>query len=346
MVQHLMSELIREHSLLFSSDGDSDDLRISRPIPQAAHRHSSQAEWVCAELDPEEPDARLCGASDCPLPSPRPASTPCSHQLSLPLTSERRVSSHSPRERRKSPFLTETEEQPLCAASARGPSPIDPQRYSPALPKCHPPDSGLIPPPASPPSPAPPQTASLEGPSQPLDWSGMEEPSWTAEKDLGGNSGSSDAQDSTLSVYDNMDTMTFLVGNDGADAGSAAGTAEAEGGTSVVGSGSSWSSCEALLQDGTQSGSGGPASPCQDSVSFPSLFRADHDDADAHPNSPASSSAPTDAPLSTGSSEVFLPSAPPDPHISTASHAMHCLLAGLRQQMARQKAEYEARIQR
>ncbi|XP_063059887.1 rho GTPase-activating protein 24 isoform X2 [Engraulis encrasicolus] len=378
VVQHLMSELIREHSLLFSSDGDSDDLRISRPAPQAAAhtRHSSsQAEWVCTELlDPEEvEDCGPCGslaggvgvsASDCPLPSPRPASTPCSHQLSLPLTLEhnRRVSTHSPRERRKSPFIMETEDQPCVAAaaavaSAIGPSPVmEPhhhQRYSPALPKCHSPHSGLIPPPTSPPAPGSPPTAVLEGPSQRVDWPGVEDPSWTVDKDLGGNSGSSDAQDSTLSVYDNMDTMTSFLpceeggadGADGADMGSGPGTAEPEGG-----SGSSWSSCEALLQDGTQSGSGGPASPaCQASISFPSLFQAVRDgdaDADAHPNSPASSSAPTDAPLSTGSSEVFLPSAPPEPHVSTASHAMHCLLAGLRQQMARQKAEYEARIQR
>lgn len=359
VIQHLMSELIREHSQLFSKDRDTDDLRISRPAPMS-HRHSNHAEWVCSELDPQESDSHLEMAADC-LSSPHLlALTPCSQQLSLPLTSERRVSSHSPRERRMSPFVTETVACQMSAAMAMGASLPDPQCYSPAASNSHSPqDSGLAPqpPPASPPSPALPETAVLEGPSQqPADLSGVEEePSWTAETDLAGNSGSSDAQDSILSIYDNMDTMPYLVGGgegngDAADTGSGVCTAEAEGGTSAAGSASSWSSCEVLLQDAattTRSGSGGPASPCQASVSFPSLFREDHEDGDAHPNSPASSSAPTDAPLSTGSSEVFLPSAPPDPHIPpTATHAMHCLLAGLRQQMARQKAEYEARIQR
>ncbi|XP_012691162.2 rho GTPase-activating protein 24 isoform X3 [Clupea harengus] len=343
-IQHLMSDLIREHSLLFSKDGDTDTPRISRPAPLTGHRHSNHAEWAHTELDVQECDSHLGMAADC-LPSPHLASTPCSRQLSLPLTAERRGSSHSPRERRKSPLVTETASQ-LSAAAAIGSSPAEPQSYSPAPSKCHSPDSGLIPLPASPSSPASSQTAVLEGPSQPADWSGIEEPRWTAEKDLGGNSGSSDAQDSTLSVYDNMDTMTDLVVDEAADTGSGVGMAEVEGATSVAGSGSTWSSCEALLQDGTRSGSGGPSSPCQASVSFPSLFRVDREDGDAHHNSLASSSAPTDAPLSTGSSEVFLPSAPPDPHMPTATHAMHCLLAGLRQQMARQKAEYEARIQR
>lgn len=357
VIQHLMSELIREHSQLFSKDRDTEDPRISRPAPMS-HRHSNHAEWVCSELDPQESNSLLEVAADCLSSPPHQASTPCSRQLSLPLTTERQVSSHSPRERRKSPFMTETVACQLSIASAAmGASLPDPQCYSPAPSKNHSPqDSGLAPPPASPPSPALPETAGLQGLSQqPADLSGVEEPSWTAETDTG-NSGSSDAQDSTLSVYDNMDTMTNLAGggegdDDAADTGSGICTAEAEGGTSAAGSASSWSSCEVLLQDAatstTRSGSGGPASPCQASISFPSLFREDHEDGDIHPNSPASSSAPTDAPLSTGSSEVFLPSAPPDPHMPpTATHAMHCLLAGLRQQMARQKAEYEARIQR
>lgn len=359
VIQHLMSELIREHSQLFSKDREANDHRISRPAPMS-HRHSNHAEWVCSELDPQGSDSHLeVAAADC-LPSPHhQASTPCSRQLSLPLTSERRVSSHSPRDRRKSPFVTETVACQMSAAAAMGASLPDPQCFSAVPSRSHSPqDSGLAPPPAGPPSPALPETAAVpEGPSQqqqqqPVD---LSEPSWPAETDPAGNSGSSDAQDSTLSVYDNMDTMTFLVGGgegdeDAADTGSGVCTAEAEGGTSAAGSASSWSSCEVLLQDAattTRSGSGGPASPCQASVSFPSLFREDHEDGDVHPNSPASSSAPTDAPLSTGSSEVFLPSAPPDPHMPpSATHAMHCLLAGLRQQMARQKAEYEARIQR
>eukprot|EP00063_Salmo_salar_P010243 XP_013985078.1 PREDICTED: rho GTPase-activating protein 24-like isoform X4 [Salmo salar] len=180
----------------------------------------------------------------------------------------------------------------------------------------------------------------------PIGWRGPEDPSWAAEQGTTGTSGSSEAQDSTLSVYDNLDTLQRMeeVAADGGW-GSPAGPVEVEVGTaSMVDTRSSWSSCEILsLED---SGSGVVrTSPGRGSTRFPS-FRTDPGDEDLHPNSPASSSALTDAPLSTGSSEVFLPSAPPDLRVPPASQAMHWLLTGLRQQMARQRAEFEAKIQR
>ncbi|KAJ8387872.1 hypothetical protein AAFF_G00149070 [Aldrovandia affinis] len=117
-----------------------------------------------------------------------------------------------------------------------------------------------------------------------------------------------DAHESTLSVYDNM------------DAGSRR-AAETEEGTTSAGS-SSWSSCEVLLEGGS-----------------PPSLRTDPEE--PRFNSPASS-APMDAPHSSGSSEVFLPSTPQALHPS--SNTVHCLVARLRQQMAQQKLEYESRI--
>nr|XP_019965506.1 PREDICTED: rho GTPase-activating protein 22-like [Paralichthys olivaceus] len=73
----------------------------------------------------------------------------------------------------------------------------------------------------------------------------------------------------------------------------------------------------------------------------------DDDDSVHHLNSPAS--ALSASPISTGSSEVFLPSGPPDvdgPENPPQSWEAHSVLAKLQQQMAQQKAEYQARIQR
>ncbi|KAM9332798.1 rho GTPase-activating protein 24 [Pholidichthys leucotaenia] len=76
----------------------------------------------------------------------------------------------------------------------------------------------------------------------------------------------------------------------------------------------------------------------------------ENDDDHVHPpNSPASSSVLSCSPLSTGSSEVFLPSGPsdpqnPEPELQTRDTQV--LLAKLWQQMAQQKAEYQARIHR
>ena len=67
------------------------------------------------------------------------------------------------------------------------------------------------------------------------------------------------------------------------------------------------------------------------------------------PNSPASCSVPSDILLSTGSSEVFLPSGSPDPQVSqaqTEAQNVHSYLTELKQQMTRQRAEYQATISR
>ena len=67
------------------------------------------------------------------------------------------------------------------------------------------------------------------------------------------------------------------------------------------------------------------------------------------PNSPASCSVPSDMPLSTGSSEVFLSSGSPDPHHSqaqTEAQNVHSHMAELKQQMIRQRTEYQATISR
>ncbi|XP_076025116.1 rho GTPase-activating protein 24-like [Genypterus blacodes] len=75
----------------------------------------------------------------------------------------------------------------------------------------------------------------------------------------------------------------------------------------------------------------------------------DEDDDIFHPTSPASCSVPSLSPLSTGSSEVFLPSGPPDlqgPEARPQSADAPSLLAELQKQMARQKEEYQASIHR
>ncbi|XP_040006943.1 rho GTPase-activating protein 22-like [Xiphias gladius] len=77
----------------------------------------------------------------------------------------------------------------------------------------------------------------------------------------------------------------------------------------------------------------------------------DEDDNDGvhHPNSPASCSVLSDSLLSTGSSDVFLPSGPPDfqgPEPQSHAWEAHSLMAKLQQQMAQQRAQYQAMIQR
>ncbi|XP_048850839.1 rho GTPase-activating protein 24 isoform X2 [Brienomyrus brachyistius] len=132
---------------------------------------------------------------------------------------------------------------------------------------------------------------------------------------------SAGAYDSTLSVYNNIDAGF-------AARASSAPPLDATENGSPSSSSSPWSSCEILLQD---EGAGKAPGPSHS----PSLR--------AEPEEPrvnsAASSALTETVLSSGSSDVFLPPLSPPP-----SSAMQFLLAGLQQQMARQKAEYEARI--
>ncbi|XP_072230903.1 rho GTPase-activating protein 24-like isoform X2 [Leuresthes tenuis] len=74
----------------------------------------------------------------------------------------------------------------------------------------------------------------------------------------------------------------------------------------------------------------------------------DEDDLN-HQNSPTSCSVLSDTSLSTGSSDVFLPSGPPDlqeQELQIDLGDTRSLMAKLRQQMAQQKTEYQTRIQR
>ncbi|XP_029924826.1 rho GTPase-activating protein 24 [Myripristis murdjan] len=135
---------------------------------------------------------------------------------------------------------------------------------------------------------------------------------------------------------------------------------------------SSWSSCEILPLDESSCQDegvtvGGGVSPVlspRRSIRSPSNKGSEDDNNDndnddsnddddeddiSHPNSPASCSVTSDGPLSTGSSDVFLPSGPPDPpepELEAEPRDAHSLLAELQQQMARQKAAYQARVQR
>uniref|UniRef100_A0A8C2JSS2 Si:ch211-247j9.1 n=1 Tax=Cyprinus carpio TaxID=7962 RepID=A0A8C2JSS2_CYPCA len=332
VVQHLMSELIREHNLLFSRE----NCNTPETSLQAAHpiRNSNLVEWV------HEPPAHLreplLSKDHMVLPDQTVA---CPHKHSLPLNTERRGSFQSPCDKNIT-HLSETEQQ-LQENSSPTSSALIYDNYSQhssaqeSLHKRH------VPPPSTPPPVCSSFSKELEAgvqiSMQSRSWPDMEEPCWGPEKTLEESGGSSEAQDSTLSVYDNI--VTEEQGDQYIE------EREAKGTTSVVESNSSWSSSEIVPLDGG-SGSGGTASPCNVSPrQFPS-FRMDSRMEEFRPNSPASSSAPTDAPLSTGSSEVFLPNAPQEPLVFPASHAMQCVVAGLHQQMTKQKAEYEAKINR
>lgn len=325
VVQHLMSELIREHNLLFSRENcnpPETSLQAVHPI----QRHSNLVEWV------DEPPAHLreplLSKDNVTLPD---QTATCLRKHSLPITTERRGSFQSPCEKNFNNHLSDTEDTSPTSSTLIH----DNQSQQSLAQECL--HTSTSTPPLACSSMTKVLKAGVEIYVQSRSWPDMEEPSWSPERALGESRGSSEVQDSTLSVYDNI--VTEEQGERYTE------DKEAKGAASVAESSSSWSSCEIVPLDGG-SGSGGAASPCHGSPGqFPS-FRMDSGEEDLRPNSPASSSAPTDAPLSTGSSEVFLPNAPQEPLGFPASHAMQCLVSGLRQQMTRQKAEYEAKINR
>ncbi|KAG1940367.1 rho GTPase-activating protein 24 isoform X3 [Pimephales promelas] len=330
VVQHLMSELIREHSLLFSRENCNPPETSLQAVHQK-QRHSNLVEWV--HEPPSHQREPLLGEDHVTLPDQTPA---CPRVNSLPLTTERRGYFQSPCEKNISHHLSDTETQIEDDSSPTSSTLIydNHSQHSSAQECLH---KRHVPTPSTPPPACPSKTKVLEAGVeicvQSRSWPDIEEPRWSPERALGESGGSSEVQDSTLSVYDNIVTEERYTEDK-----------EAKGTASMAESSSSWSSCEiAPLEGGS---GGGAASPCHGSpAQFPS-FRMDSGEDDLRPNSPASSSAPTDAPLSTGSSEVFLPSAPQEPLGFPASHAMQCLVAGLRQQMTRQKAEYEAKLNR
>lgn len=284
MVQQLMSELIRECSLLFVRERDAAAWPGSSPFP----------EEVCME-----PTAQPhCSRPSAGLPlSPPLAAEPGSPSSPSGEPAPRRQSEPEPR-----PFDTPSPS-----------SPVDPLYENFFLSHYQtPPPSTSTPPPPPPSPPVPTETEGSPGPSGVIGWPPRE------------RRRASDMQESTLSVYDNMDA-----GGTARARGVRERTLEREDGTTSADS-TSWSSCELLEEDPFPRGR------------LPSL-RADLED--PRVNSPASS-ALTDAPLSSGSSEVFLPNAPADPPHAPLSNAMHCILTGLRQQMAKQKLEFESRIKR
>ncbi|XP_029375572.1 rho GTPase-activating protein 24-like [Echeneis naucrates] len=194
--------------------------------------------------------------------------------------------------------------------------------------------------------------------------------------------GSSESQqESTPSAYDNLDRVSlhqrmedvtggeFKTDDPGGHIGASEGEAELEEQTR---NSSSWSSCEVLPLDesGDTAWPGSPEVSPKKSKGLPSsqveegnADKYDHEDHNNNndedepddvdsihpPNSPASCSVLSGRSLSTGSSEVFLPSGPPDlqgPEPGSAPREAQSLLAELQRQMAQQKNEYQARIQR
>ncbi|XP_030639206.1 rho GTPase-activating protein 24 [Chanos chanos] len=363
-VQNLMSELIREHTLLFSREVQCDVSKPSPPASLSSHRHYSQVEWMSTNpLTQPDNQTQPCLSTNI-LPSPTQASISHNAERRKPSVQVLWNKNTTLHPFNKNHHIQQQQQHDKTEASSSQTSPTlmyekDTPPHQSHIYQSLP--TGLLPPP---PPPSPPTACpsimgesviaeqaeeQADGRVESCDWAGSDENSWEREKGLGGMSGSSEAQDSTMSVYDNMNASEHGGEEGGEGEGFTAGEAEQKAGTaSVAGSSSSWSSCEVLLPDGREEGrSGGTGSPCHSATRFPS-YGTDHREAqgELHPNSPTSSSVPTDAPLSTGSSEVFLPSAPPDPQGPIASHAIQCLLTGLQQQMARQRAEYEAKIYR
>lgn len=335
VVQHLMSELIREHTLLFSRENYNIP-EATLPSIHPIHRQSNLVEWVHGE-PPTQP---LLTENPVPFPDQTLA---CSRKLSLSLKTERRGSHQSPCDKSVTHHLSETDQQ-LTEGSSCARSALISDNYNCQHSPAHEFLQTRLPPSSPPPAcmnKVP--EVGIESCVQSRSWPDMEEPIWGPERALGDSGGNSEAQESTLSVYDNMAVEEQ---GEGYTEDKSNVIVEAKGGTaSLADSSSSWSSCEIMPLDG-DSRSGGAASPSHDSPGHFASFRMDFGEEGPRANSPASSSAPTDAPLSTGSSEVFLPNAPHEPLGFPASHAMQCLVAGLRQQMARQKAEYEAKINR
>ncbi|XP_024858288.2 rho GTPase-activating protein 24 [Kryptolebias marmoratus] len=178
--------------------------------------------------------------------------------------------------------------------------------------------------------------------------------------------GSSDAQeDSTLSPYDNLHQASerqavkeLPAGRfDSNAAGSHRESCESEA-EHAGESSSSWSSCEVLPLDegGDDVGAVSLENPTETPERLPSSQKVEQENNDEdnrdnkhHPNSWASCSVLSVSPLSTGSSEVFLPSGPPEvqgPESFLETRNNHPLVAKMRQQMTQQKAEYQRRIER
>ncbi|KAG9346739.1 hypothetical protein JZ751_007053 [Albula glossodonta] len=195
------------------------------------------------------------------------------------------------------------------------------------------PPSSAAPPPG--PVPAVPTLRESRNGCVPGSW---EDTRWTVETGNRGSGSSSSSQEerritrnaheSTLSVYDNLDIPVGGASDVPAPPGPPRMPLPEDGTNS--GDSSSWSSCEIVLEEAKATNGPGFGQ-------FP--FRADLPD--TQPDFPT-------APPSRGETgkfcETFLSPTAPEPDPSTSASTLRYLLAGLKQQMARQKEDYEAKI--
>ncbi|KAG7484571.1 hypothetical protein MATL_G00050810 [Megalops atlanticus] len=285
VVQQLMSELIRECDSLFTRDTDA-------------------ATWPDLAL-PSAPrgDVEEEGAHTATLP-PAEQHTPaaCARQLSLSLAVDGKGELQSSPGETAPRRWSEAEHHPPKTPSLRSFSSTLHDGHQQSRPERHSAETGAAlppppPPPPSPPTPTPTVPTPMLGQDGPVPdgalpggWARRERRSWAAERRRG-----SDANDSTLSVYDNIDSRGRAPSPPSpASPASPAAVAPDDGMTSA--DESSWSSCEVLLQDsgaGTSAGTGPETGAGRASSRLPSL-RTNPED--PRVNSPASSAALTDAP--------------------------------------------------
>lgn len=195
---------------------------------------------------------------------------------------------------------------------------------------------------------------------------------------------SSEAQeDSTFSAYDNLYSLSLCQSKEDVsgeyvealEPAAPAGTPEEveklrEEGGCKIDSSSSWSSCEILPFDEGDNSVGAAClamSPrrrqrlyankksnqndeeCEKKSHDDDDDEENNEDEDEHVYYPASPASCSVSPLSTGSSDVFLPAGSPEhqgPESPTQPSNTQSLLEELQHQMASQRAEYQARIQR
>ncbi|KAL4631325.1 rho GTPase-activating protein 24-like [Arapaima gigas] len=321
LVQQLMSELIQECGSLFLRDTDSDmgpDL-----LPAKSRKANTAGDGRGDPAAEAHQEALSCY---------RQPSVLCSGQLSQSLLATRRGSPQPPEDDPASQYTSALQRKleisapggfgdPLYKSSHQGNTRHQAAVESGASLPCGPSATTAI----------PIQSVVYAG-SAP---SALRRDSWGGQGALGQavekadgavqeGCWSSNTHESTLSIYDNIHLARSDETNPPAD-----GMASADS--------SSWSSCEILLEEGNMGL--GPAS------SHFSSIRTDPEE--PRVGSPASLVI-IDAPLSSSSSEVFLPPGNTDTQTTMLSpqspSSMRCFLVGLQQQIARQKEEYEAQI--
>ncbi|MBN3297351.1 RHG24 protein, partial [Amia calva] len=332
LVQQLMSVLISEHSKLFLREGEA---RAQDSLLETQGQHADKADPASLH------SSYLASASDAPCLPREPPLVPggCVRQLSLPLIAARKglPKNLTQEDRSTSSQSHITTAGPRCPSEMETPVSEEPSsgslsdpvydNFCPGLAcqvrlDCHSEtatETGATSRSATP-LPAPRATAAQDGsfpntvnPHSSWGDESLRTESWA----VGGHQSSpeegqqSKTYESTLSVYDNLDSEVL----------------PAKPGDMTSVDSASWSSCEIVLEETA-------------GRSQFSSYRTD-------PEEPhASSSLQLDCTVSerhgSGSSEVFM--APQDTGTPPSSAATRYLLAGLKQQMAKEKAEYEAQI--